>query len=116
VLAKNRAIDRLRWGSRHVPIAPQKESDDPNGADLQIEDFDPSTPEKDIDLKEVRQEVRRAMRMLTLQQQHELDLYYFGGMSMEEVAEHFHLPFRTMQARFRKSRIDLERILRPRMG
>jgi RNA polymerase sigma-70 factor (ECF subfamily) len=114
-LAKNRAIDRLRRGKRYEPIAPPAEFDDPDGPDHQIEDPDHRTPEVEIDVKETRQEVRRAMLQLTPQQQSELDLYYFGGLSMEEVAAQFNLPFRAMQARFRKSRMDLAKILRPRM-
>jgi RNA polymerase sigma-70 factor, ECF subfamily len=94
VMARNRAISRLRRRDRHVM------ADDPEGFLLESAP-DPSNIEDDAARRELARQLRAAMASLPGEQREALELAYFEGMTQTEIAERTGAPLGTVKSRVR---------------
>ena len=94
-IGRRKALDRIRARNRH--------KEDPIGRDQSFADL-PSTandPAQDIEGKELREQVRAALRELPDEQREVLELGYFKGLSQSEIAEATGQPLGTVKTRMR---------------
>jgi RNA polymerase sigma-70 factor (ECF subfamily) len=94
-IGRRKALDRIRARKRH--------KEDAVGRDQSFADI-PSTandPAQDIEGKELREQVRAALRELPDEQREVLELGYFRGMSQSEIAEATRQPLGTVKTRMR---------------
>lgn len=106
VLARSRAIDRLRSG--------QKERDSRQSLDM-IGDA-PATkgnPEESSAYSEQCRVVHKALASLTPEQRQVIEMAYFGGLSQSEIAAQIGEPLGTVKTRIRLGMIRLRNILSP---
>lgn len=111
VMARNRAISRLRRGNR------QTVADDPDGFLLESAP-DPTDVEDEAARRQLAGRLRAAMAALPGEQREALELAYFEGMTQTEIAERTGAPLGTVKSRVRaalqslKQHFDDERTAR----
>jgi len=93
VMARNRAISRLRRGDRHV-------TDDPDGYLLESAAA-PGNLEDEAVRLQMATRLRAAMAGLPGEQREALELAYFEGMTQTEIAERTGAPLGTVKSRVR---------------
>ncbi|MCA9473430.1 MAG: sigma-70 family RNA polymerase sigma factor [Nitrospirales bacterium] len=106
VLARSRAIDRLRSGQK------EREKRQP----LEIVDEVPSTlasPEESSAYNEQCRVVQSALASLVPEQRHVIELAYFGGLTHSEIAAEIRVPLGTVKTRARLGMMKLRKILSP---
>ena len=94
VIARNRAISRLRRGNRHAV------ADDPDGFLLESA-ADPVNLEDEAARRQMAGRLRDAMASLPGEQREALELAYFEGMTQTEIAERTGAPLGTVKSRVR---------------
>jgi len=94
VIARNRAISRLRRG--HRPVV----ADDPEGFLLESAP-DPANLEDEASRRQLAARLRAAMANLPGEQREALELAYFEGMTQTEIAERTGAPLGTVKSRVR---------------
>jgi RNA polymerase sigma-70 factor (ECF subfamily) len=94
VMARNRAISRLRLGNRHLV------ADDPEGFLLENAPA-PGNLEDDAARLQLAARLRAAMASLPGEQREALELAYFEGMTQTEIAERTGAPLGTVKSRVR---------------
>ncbi|HEY1807350.1 MAG TPA: sigma-70 family RNA polymerase sigma factor [Acidobacteriaceae bacterium] len=94
VIARNRAISRLRRGNRHAVV------DDPEGFLLESAP-DPANLEDEAERRQLAGRLRAAMASLPGEQREALELAYFEGMTQTEIAERTGAPLGTVKSRVR---------------
>jgi RNA polymerase sigma-70 factor (ECF subfamily) len=101
VMARNRAISRLRRGNRHVV------ADDPEGYLLESLPS-PGNLEEDAVRLQMAGRLRAAMQSLPGEQRQALELAYFEGMTQTEIAERTGAPLGTVKSRVRAAMQSLK--------
>jgi RNA polymerase sigma-70 factor (ECF subfamily) len=94
-IGRRKALDRIR--------AKKRQKEEPIERDQSFADL-PSTandPSQDVEGKELRDQVRNALRELPDEQREVLELGYFKGMSQSEIAEATGQPLGTVKTRMR---------------
>jgi RNA polymerase sigma-70 factor (ECF subfamily) len=107
MLARSRAVDRLRSRPREVTA-------DPATGVLDVAPEPPagaSGPHEDAVASERRRRVRRALADLSPEQRRVLELSYFGGFSHSEIARALDEPLGTVKTRIRQGLVRLRRSL-----
>jgi RNA polymerase sigma-70 factor (ECF subfamily) len=110
-LTRNRAIDRLRSRRRRAELLDEAVPSDLGyfeslaGADLD----DPAAR------RDQAQAVRAAVAALPREQQHALELAFFGGLTQQEIASRLREPLGTVKARIRRGLGRLRDTLAPRL-
>ncbi len=110
-MARNRAIDRIRFKQRRSRLNDDFETE--NKKD-QFE-FEPSGHENLVD-KERDSILHHAVSRLTADQREAIELTYFSGLTQAEVAERLHEPLGTIKARIRRGVNRLETLVKPRLS
>ena len=107
VLARSRALDRLRWrGSR--------ERDGEQSLEAAAEFTDPApNPEEDSMDGERSHVVQTALASLVQEQRQAIELAFFGGLSHSEIAIRLALPLGTVKTHIRLGMVQLRDCLRP---
>ncbi|MGH2562380.1 MAG: sigma-70 family RNA polymerase sigma factor [Thermomicrobiales bacterium] len=110
-VARNRAIDLLRR-DREQPFAAAPSTDDGVAPDpaARLVDPDPDPAEQAFATVQ-REEVRRAIAGLTVEQQRLLGLAYFSGLTQREIALHVGRPLGTVKTQIRTAMQRLADIL-----
>jgi len=98
MLARNKAIDRLRERRRELPV-------DPFGLDGVV-DAQPS-PAAGAEAHQEYRRLEKCLNMLEPQQQHSLRDAFFSGATYLELAVRFKVPLGTMKSRMRRSLMQL---------
>ncbi len=106
VLARSRAIDRLRVGKK------DRESRQPL-EDISNEQDDAHDPEQRSVCAEQGQIVREALISLPSEQRVIIELAYFEGLSQSEIAAHIGEPLGTVKTRVRLGMVKLRNLLGP---
>ena len=101
VMARNRAISRLRRGDRHAV------ADDPEGFLLESAP-DPANLEDEAARRQLAGRLRAAMQSLPGEQREALELAYFEGMTQTEIAERTGAPLGTVKSRVRAAMQSLK--------
>ncbi len=107
VMARNRAIDRLRSKQRRANYYGAYESE-ADATGFEIHDNDPT---KLAQIKDDAQRVRRAVLELTPEQRQAIELTYFEGWTHKMIAEDLGEPLGTIKARVRRGLARLKRRL-----
>ena len=94
-IGRRKALDRLRARKRHREDPVRSER---TFADMPSPDLDPA---QNVEGKEVRENVRAALRELPVEQREVLELGYFNGLSQSEIAEATGQPLGTVKTRMR---------------
>ncbi len=95
VLARSRALDRLRSGARRRAGRSRLEVDPAAGATAVA----PALPSESVELARRRTAVRSAVAALTAPQREALELSYYAGLSHAEIAEQIEVPLGTVKSR-----------------
>lgn len=107
MLARSRAIDRLRSGRKEREgrreLKEVEENPDPTGAD----------PESTCVQSQERELVCRALRSLAPEQREVIELAYFGGFTHSEIADQTGQPLGTVKTRARLGMMRLRDWLQP---
>lgn len=103
VMARNRALDRLR--QRRDLVSLDDERSDADGAPLMI---DASGPEQDLARSQSGSAVHRALKSLTPQRRQLLSLAFFQGLSHQEIADAVGLPLGTVKSHVRRALAALQ--------
>ena len=101
VMARNRAISRLRRGNRAAM------ADDPEGYLLESAP-DPANLEDEAARRQMAGRLRAAMANLPGEQREALELAYFEGMTQTEIAERTGAPLGTVKSRVRAAMQSLK--------
>ncbi|HEX3661769.1 MAG TPA: sigma-70 family RNA polymerase sigma factor [Acidobacteriaceae bacterium] len=104
VIARNRAISRMRGGNRHAVV------DDPDGH-LLASVPSPGNLEEEAARLQLADRVRRAMAALPGEQREAVELAYFEGMTQTEIAERTGAPLGTVKSRVRAAMQSLKQHL-----
>ncbi|HEX3987502.1 MAG TPA: sigma-70 family RNA polymerase sigma factor [Acidobacteriaceae bacterium] len=104
VIARNRAISRLRRGNR------QAVADDPDGFLLESLPS-PGNLEEEAQRLQLADRLRRAMATLPGEQREALELAYFEGMTQTEIAQRTGAPLGTVKSRVRAAMQSLKQVL-----
>ena len=86
------AIDRLRLDGRQPPTSEPAPPARPRGS---------STPPRDRDEAESREQLRLLLANLPPEQREPLELAFYGGLSHQDIAECLALPLGTVKTRMR---------------
>ncbi|CCF83849.1 sigma-70 family RNA polymerase sigma factor [Nitrolancea hollandica] len=105
-VARNRAIDLLRRGSREHT----KDGDREFSLEQQIVDPEPE-PDDLVWHRAVAERVREAITELTGPQRQVIELAYFGGMTQSEIAAYLDTPLGTIKTRVRTALSRLAKIM-----
>lgn len=101
--ARSRAIDRLRFEGRQKRLHPQSE------------DWRQWTPPREcenaIALRQEAELLRKALTVLTLDEQQAIETAYFSGLTYGEVAERLNQPVGTIKTRIRSGLAKLREAL-----
>jgi RNA polymerase sigma factor (sigma-70 family) len=103
VMARNRALDRLR--QRRDLVSLDDERSDAGGAPLMI---DASGPEQILARFQSGTAVHRALKSLTPQRRQLLSLAFFQGLSHQEIADTVGLPLGTVKSHVRRALAALQ--------
>jgi len=98
VVARSRAIDRVRSLASRQRMQTQVEADPPAPA---------SGPAEDVEQVQASERVKLAMEALTPQQRQVLELAYFGGLSQTEIAGRIGAPLGTVKSWTRQGLLKL---------
>jgi RNA polymerase sigma factor (sigma-70 family) len=101
-IARSRSLDRLRSRASH-----NRRSE----VALSFECSSTVNPEDNAVCDETRMRVRRALGALSLEQQRAIELAYFDGYSMPEIASRLGHPLGTVKSRIRTGLIALRRLI-----
>lgn len=105
-VARNRAIDLLRRGSR------EQFHDDDQGVSLEDRIVDPEPdPSDQLWSRTISVRVRAALHELTASQREVIELAYFRGMTQSQMATHLGVPLGTIKTRVRTALRRLSEIL-----
>jgi RNA polymerase sigma-70 factor, ECF subfamily len=109
IIARSRAIDRLRsgWQDKH-----RKESLDVLGDAPANE----ASPEESAAVSERQKIVQEALALLTFEQRQVIELAYYSGLSHSEIAAKLNLPLGTVKTRTRLGMTKLREALAPLLG
>jgi RNA polymerase sigma-70 factor (ECF subfamily) len=109
IIARSRAIDRLRsgWQDQH-----RKESLDVLGDAPANE----ASPEESAAASERQKIVQEALALLTFEQRQVIELAYYSGLSHSEIAAKLNLPLGTVKTRTRLGMAKLREALAPLLG
>lgn len=102
-LVRWRAIDRLRFESRQKRLQPQDQDWRHWTAPRDSEDA--------IALRQEAEALRKALMVLTPDEQHVIELAYFSGLTYGEVAERLNQPLGTVKTRIRSGLAKLREAL-----
>lgn len=104
VLARSRAIDRLRVGqnerANRVPLE--------DVSDTLTTEINPETLHIHTDQNRI---VQHALASLSVEQRQVIELAYFEGLSQNEIAAHINKPLGTVKTRIRLGMINLRKLL-----
>lgn len=100
-LVRNRAIDRLRMRRRRSELLAESAP-----SDLGLGGNHASAADTAASGDEARA-VRAAVAALPAEQQHALELAFFGGLTQEEIAQKLREPLGTVKARIRRGLLKL---------
>ncbi|MFQ5739006.1 MAG: sigma-70 family RNA polymerase sigma factor [Acidobacteriota bacterium] len=106
MLARSRALDRLRSGKRRQQVEEATKGSLDGVADT-------TDPERDSLLSEQRRQVRAALRKLSPEQRRLIESGYFRGLSHREMAAEMGMPLGTIKTRIRLGKLKLRRYLSP---
>lgn len=104
VIARNRAIDRLR-----ATRLPKQEQTPLEDAALFLT-FE-NTPEDSASASERQKIVRTALAQLKLEQRQLIEIAFFAGLTHQEIADKFQLPLGTVKTRIRAGMTKLRELL-----
>jgi len=105
-IARNRAIDVLRWHS----VRPEQHTVD--WADLTPQEMrNNDTPQKAVELTLQKERIRAAVAQLPEDQKRALKLAYFQGYTHQKVAELLGEPLGTVKTRIRLAMLKLRKLL-----
>ena len=100
MIARTRALDRLRARRRRAATAERSAASDTAGFALPVSDAAPP-PDRGAELDELRRTVGAAIADLPQAQRRALELAYFGGLSHSEIAHELDEPLGTVKTRIR---------------
>jgi RNA polymerase sigma-70 factor (ECF subfamily) len=106
-IAKSRATDRLRSRASHE----RRSEMGLYIARLYVERSIAINPETDAACHETRRLVRQALKALPVEQRRAIELAYFQGYSMPEIASRLGHPLGTVKSRIRAGLIGLRRLI-----
>ena len=105
-LARNRAIDKIRYKQRQSRLL-ESYSDK-----MQPPEFDAVNSADLLDVKECGAEVRSAVMQLSKEQRQAIEMAYFKGLTQSEIAGRLNQPLGTVKARIRRGMVKLrERVV-----
>ena len=105
-LARNRAIDKIRYKQRQSRLL-ESYSDK-----MQPPEFDAVNSADLLDAKECGAEVRSAVMQLSKEQRQAIEMAYFKGLTQSEIAGRLNQPLGTVKARIRRGMVKLrERVV-----
>jgi RNA polymerase sigma-70 factor (ECF subfamily) len=107
MLARSRAIDRLRSGAHRA-----QDRQRPLDELAPLRDTAPD-PEQAADLAGRQALVRRALGGLPSEQREVIELAYFGGLSQSEIAQRSGAPLGTVKTRMRLAMLKLRDLVEP---
>ena len=102
-LVRNRAIDRVRTRRRRAELLAASAPSDLGYS----EGTDGPSGDDNAALGDQAFAVRAAVATLPLEQQHVLELAFFGGLTQQEIAEKLREPLGTVKARIRRGLLKL---------
>lgn len=109
VLARGRALERLRQRKLRVRAADAPQVEPAGGAE---EHEEPAELAELAEVSERRTRVRRALAALSVEQREVLDLAFFDGLSLTEISERLRAPLATVKGRALHAMKKLRRELR----
>ena len=107
IIARSRAIDRLRRGRL------ERQRTESLDALTQVVGTVGATAEDDLRVRELGAVVRAALEALAPEQREVIELAYYGGLSHSEIAAARNLPLGTVKTRTRLGLMRLREMLRP---
>ncbi len=105
LLARSRALDRLRWRNSRTRFEELRENWEKTAQAL-------SQPIDGSELAHRREQVSRALDTLSAPQRAVLDLAFFGGYTQQEIADRLQEPLGTIKSRIRSALAKLKEVLR----
>jgi RNA polymerase sigma-70 factor, ECF subfamily len=112
VIARGRALDRLRTQRRRAESQERVAADNPDGLVLAVGNFG-VVPDEAAESSELRDVVRRSLADLPESQRRVIELAYFEGLSQSEIAAHLGEPLGTIKTRARAALEKLRIALGP---
>lgn len=109
MLARSRAIDRLREMSRRAKVLNEARDRIPALCLTQGDE----TPSTNVNRQEEWQVLRTALESLDAKQRQVLELAFFGGMSHQQIASRLDHPLGTVKSRIRQGLMHLRAKLSP---
>lgn len=100
VLARTRALDRIRARRRRAAAELRESARDPSGLLVPVSTSGPE-PDHQVELGEERQRIRKALASLSDAQRTAIDLAFYGGLTHREIAERLAEPLGTVKTRIR---------------
>ncbi|KHE68531.1 RNA polymerase sigma factor [Halobacillus sp. BBL2006] len=101
------AIDLIRKNKKHN-VALEEETDVPEEGTYSTEDI--------VEWKEQGNQIRQAVKHLSLEQKQMVDLFYFKGLSQREIADQTNVPLGTVKGRIRLALKHLKKQLSSQKG
>lgn len=99
MVARSRALDRLRSRQRHQATLERAATHSPDGAALAITHPEPT--DRRTYVARVREALDSALSHLSSDQRRAIELAYFGGLSQSEIAQRLGEPLGTVKTRIR---------------
>ena len=109
-LARNRAIDKIRYKQRQGRLLESYRDK------MQLPDADDVDSAALLDAKECGHEVRSAVMALSPDQRQAIEMAYFAGLTQSEIAGRLDQPLGTVKARIRRGLVKLREQVIPALS
>ncbi len=107
-LARNKAIDKLRSRERRNRL-----NDGFQQTPEMAKGWEAPSPAREVEVKEISQQLRSAVMQLNPEQQRAIQLSFFEGHTQSEIAERTGAPIGTVKARIRRGLGKLRDLVEP---